>query len=250
MTARVDQIWRHPIKAHGFEALERTDVRKGEALPWDRVWAVTHEASKSTDGSWARCVNFTRGASAPHLMAICATLDVDQQCVTLSHPDLAEIVFRPDQEEDIDRFLNWITPIMPPDRAKPNGMVRAGGQAFTDSATPSLSFGNLATLRVLEQHMGQKLDTRRFRINVWAEGLAPLEELEWLGKEVNLGDVAFQVQEPIERCTSTMANPETGHRDAETLAAMNALWGHQDLGISLVAESDGKIAVGDAVRLA
>ena len=86
MTGRLEQIWRHPIKAHGFEALEASDVKAGETLPWDRVWAVTHEATKATGGAWAHCANFSRGAKAPNLMAIAARLDTTGETLTFSHP--------------------------------------------------------------------------------------------------------------------------------------------------------------------
>lgn len=46
MTARVGAIWRHPIKAHGREALGRVILTEGETIPWDRRWAVAHEQAR------------------------------------------------------------------------------------------------------------------------------------------------------------------------------------------------------------
>jgi uncharacterized protein YcbX len=40
MTARLAQIWRHPIKGHGRETLERVTLSAGSTLPFDRAWAV------------------------------------------------------------------------------------------------------------------------------------------------------------------------------------------------------------------
>ena len=39
-------LWRHPIKGHGREALETVDLTEGRTMPWDRRWAVAHEAAK------------------------------------------------------------------------------------------------------------------------------------------------------------------------------------------------------------
>lgn len=248
MTVSVAQIWRHPIKAHGFEALERSAIKAGQTMPWDRVWAVTHEASQAKDGAWASCTNFSRGAKAPQLMAVRANLDEDTEVLTLSHPNLIDLSFHPDDPEDVDRFLDWISAVMPKNRATSTGIVRTTGQGMTDSASPSVSLGNLATLRALEGLAGQSLDTRRFRLNVWVEGLDPYEELNWLNRTMQIGDVAFEVRDhPIIRCASTMANPDTGQRDADPLVVMEANWGHQEFGITLIAKNSGDIALGDLV---
>lgn len=250
MSAHLAQIWRHPIKAHGFEELTATPIQAGKTLPWDRTWAVTHEASKAEGGAWAACANFSRGAKAPHLMAIGAKLDTETPSLTLSHPEKDDLTFCPDDLADVARFIEWIAPLMPADRAASTGLLRATEQGMTDSSFPSISIGNLATLRVLEQLAGQVLDVRRFRINLWIEGLAPFEEFEWVGKEISVGNVTFSAEEPITRCTSTMANPDTGRRDADPLAVMERHWGHQDLGIALVTQTDGDIALGAEMALA
>ena len=49
MTPKVTQLWRHPVKSHGREALERVTLTAGETLPWDRLWAVAHDSS-TADG--------------------------------------------------------------------------------------------------------------------------------------------------------------------------------------------------------
>ena len=250
MTGRLEQIWRHPIKGHGFEALTETPIRANETIPWDRAWAVSHEASKATDGNWASCANFSRGAKAPHLMAIRAQLDEDSLQLTLSHPEKTALSFCPDKPDDIAKFVDWIAPLMPENRAASTGILRATEQGMTDTPFPSISLGNLATLRVLEQRAGQTLDVRRFRINLWAEGLAPFEEFEWVGKTVEIGEVPFKAEDRITRCASTMANPETGRRDADPVAVMDTHWGHHDFGVALIAQAHGKIAVGAEVALA
>ena len=50
--------------------------------------------------------------------------------------------------------------------------------------------------------------------------LEPWEELEWIGKIVQIGNIQFDIVEPVQRCMATTANPETGVRDADTLGAL------------------------------
>ena len=245
MTPEIAHIWRHPIKSHGREALERVTVTEGTSLPWDRTWAVVHEASKTDGAGWAPCANFSRGAKAPALMAISAQLDETAESVTLTHPDRPDLTFRPDN--DAAAFLDWVAPLMPADRAASAGLVRIEGRGMTDTDFPSISLAGLGSLRALSGKVGRPVDPRRFRINFWVEGLAPWEEFEWIGREIAIGGARFRVEARIERCLATTANPDTGRRDTDTLGALEDGWGHRDLGVYLVATGSGEVAIGDPV---
>lgn len=245
MTGRVAHIWRHPIKSHGREALRRVAVTAGTSLPWDRTWAVLHEAAKADGDGWAPCVNFSRGSKAPALMAINAALDETTGQVTLTHPDLPDLSFHPDA--DAARFLDWVHPLMPTDRASSTSIRRIRGRGMTDTDYPSISLAGLSSLRALSDKAGQSLDPRRFRVNFWIEGLGPWQEFEWIGREITIGGVTFRAEDRIERCLATAANPETGRRDADTLGALESGWGHRDFGVYLTAVTSGEVALDDEV---
>ncbi|TCS61974.1 hypothetical protein EDD52_110149 [Primorskyibacter sedentarius] len=239
---RVAQIWRHPIKAHGCEELTHVSLSEGQTLPWDRTWAVAHEASKADGSDWVPCANFSRGAKAPGLMAIRAKFDETTKTLTLTHPDLAELRFRPDDEGD--KLIAWTRPLMPEDRAASARVIAAPERGMTDTDYPSVSIGNLATLRAVEEKLGQPLDVRRWRMNLWLDGLAPWQEFDWVGKEIRIGGARLRISEPVTRCLATTANPETGIRDADTLGALKS-WGHTDMGVYGEVTASGDIAIGD-----
>ncbi len=244
MTAEVTQLWRHPIKSHGREAVETVTVSPGQTMPGDRVWAVAHEASKADGSEWAPCPNFSRGAKAPQLMAISALSN--GETLTLSHPDRPDLTFAPDSEQQA--FLDWVKPLMPADRAASARIIRVPGRGMTDSDFPSISLCNMASHRAVGQKLGQDLSIHRWRGNVWFDGMPLWEEFEWLGQEVRIGDAVFRVRERITRCLATTANPETGIRDADTLGALKT-WGHQDFGVYAEVVKGGAISVGDKVEL-
>ncbi len=244
MTGTVTHIWRHPIKSHGYEALQTVNVNPGQTMPGDRVWAVAHEASKVDGTEWAPCNNFSRGAKAPKLMAINARMQ--GETITLTHPDRPDLTFAPDRDQH--SFLDWVAPLMPADRAASAGIIRVPGRGMTDSDFPSISLCNMASHRAVEQKLGQDLSIRRWRGNIWFDGLPLWEEFDWLGREVQVGEAVLQVRERITRCLATTANPETGVRDADTLGALSN-WGHQDFGIYVEVLRGGSIAVGDKVHL-
>ncbi len=243
----VSALWRHPIKSHGREALNRVTLTKGKTMPWDRRWAVAHEASTADGSEWVSWVNFSRGAKAAQLMAINARCDEDAGTVTLTHPDRPDLTFDPDHEAQA--FLDWVHPLMPPERAQSARILRVPGRGMTDTAFPSLSILNLASGADLADRMGQDISPLRWRGNIHLDGLAPWAEEGWIGKTIRIGQAELGVREPIVRCLATTANPETGARDADTLAALKANYDHQNFGVYAEVTRSGDIALGDAVQV-
>ncbi|HCY99309.1 MAG: molybdenum cofactor biosysynthesis protein [Rhodobacterales bacterium RIFCSPHIGHO2_02_FULL_62_130] len=243
MTGRLAQICRHPIKGHGREDLASVRLLAGECLPWDRHWAVAHEAAQIQDG-WNPCVNFARGAKAPALMAITSRLDEASGVVTLAHPDRGEISFDPDAAQDLPRFLDWVRPLNPQDRAQPVQIVSAG-RGMTDSDFPSISVLSTASLADLSVRMGQDLSPHRFRGNLWLDGAEPWAEFGWIGRTLRIGGAVLRLEERITRCKATTVDPETGLVAGDTLGALDQAFGHQDFGVYAVVIEGGPIAVGD-----
>lgn len=243
MKARVAAIWRHPIKAHGREAVDSIVLTKGATLPWDRRWAVAHEEADVPVTGWSPCQNFTRAAKAPQLMAISATSDEATNTVTLHHPARPDLTFDPDQ--DAQAFLDWVGPLMPKNRAAPARVVRETSRGITDTDFASISIINTASNQDLSGRMGQDLDLLRWRGNIVLDGLAPWAERDWIGKTLRIGDVRLEVREHIIRCRATTANPTTGARDADTLGALKTHRGTQEFGVYAVVTQGGKIATGD-----
>lgn len=247
MTVAVAHITRHPIKSHGREDLASVILAAGQGLPFDRHWAVAHDAAQLVPG-WNPCVNFARGAKAPGLMAISARLDEATRQVTLTHPDKPDLTFRPDEDTDLLRFIAWVQDLNPADRAQPEKVVSAG-VAMTDTDFPSVSIFGLASNRALSSLMGQDLSPYRWRGNLWIDGLDAWAEFDWVGRDLQIGTAILHVQERIVRCKATSANPDTGQIDADTLGALNGNFGHQQFGVYARVIADGAVAVGDRVTL-
>ena len=243
MTGRLAQICRHPIKGHGREDLASVRLLAGACLPWDRHWAVAHEAATLVAG-WNPCVNFARGAKAPALMAITAQLDEASGVVTLAHPDRGEIRFDPDAAQDLPRFLDWVQPLNPQGRAQPVQIVSAG-RGMTDSDFPSISVLSTTSLADLSARMGQDLSPHRFRGNLWLDGAEPWAEFGWIGRTLQIGGAVLKIEERITRCKATTVDPATGVVQGDTLAALDRAFGHQDFGVYAVVIEGGPIAVGD-----
>ena len=227
-------------------------LEAGKALPWDRVWAVAHERSlfDHEHPRWNPPGQFSRGASAPRLQQIEVFTDPLRRTLSFSHPDLIDITIDPEDDGDGNLFVQWITPITLGAKFLPARFVRAPGQAMTDTDFPSISLINLASHRALEGRLGRKLSPLRWRGNLLIDGLAPWEEFDLIGKTLNLGGARLEIVEPITRCRMTEANPETGRRDADTLAALRESFGHQDCGVYARVLEGGPIREGDTIEVA
>jgi len=172
------------------------------------------------------------------------TAQVQGDAVTLRHPDRPDLTFRPDDPTDLPAFLDWIAPLSPPDRARPVRIVSAG-RGMTDSAFPSISIQTTASLDALSGHMATPLSQDRFRGNLWLDGAQAFDEFDWIGRDITIGAAVLTIKERITRCRATMANPETGAVDADTLGKLAAVYGHQDFGVYAVVKQGGEIAVND-----
>ncbi len=242
----ITTLLRHPLKSHGREALRQTTLTAGQSMPFDRLWAVAHEASKADGSMWVPCANFSRVSKAPNLMAITSSLNEATGDLTLSHPDRPDLTFNPDT--GTDAFIAWVSPLVPQDRALPKRIIRLEGRGFTDSDFPSVTLCNHASHKAVETQLNQPLSIHRWRGNIWFETDAPWVEFDWLGKDVRIGDCVLTVRERTDRCLATTANPDTGMRDADTLAALDT-WGHQDFSVRAEVKQGGTIRVGDQIEV-
>lgn len=247
----VAALWRHPIKSHGREALETVALSQGQTMPWDRHWAVTHEASKwnTDDPQWIMCRNFMITNATPSLAGIWASLDENTGTLTLRHDVLGRHSFRPDKSADHADFLAWLAPLCPADKRQPTALVSAPGRGMTDSEFPSISIMANASHKAVETQLGQQLETERWRGNIWLDGPAAWEEHDWVGKTLRIGTAELHVRERITRCKATMANPRSGQRDVDTLAALRGGWDHQNFGVYATVTKSGTIAMNDTAEV-
>jgi len=125
--------------------------------------------------------------------------------------------------------------------------------AFTDGA-PLLVLG-LASIdalnaRLMEQGAGEVLDRRRFRANVWLDGIAAHEEDGW--GLVQVGDMLLGMGSLCSRCVLTTVDPDTLEQGLEPLRVWAGYRRTADgvvFGVNATHAAPGTIAVGDRVTV-
>lgn len=250
MTAHLAHLVRHPIKSVGHEDITGALLDEGRAMPFDRLWAISHEEARFNGplAEWASKRNFVRGVAAPGLMAVTART-MDDGRIELTHPELWHLVVDPDRAEDQAKLIAWLAPLWPANRPAPRRVERVPGVTLADMAEPYVSILSLASLGALSDATGSPMSRHRFRGNLWVEGWAPWAERDLVGRRLRIGAAELEVAMPITRCRATCANPETGTEDVDTLAALRALNGDTLFGLYATVTRGGEIARGDTVEI-
>jgi uncharacterized protein YcbX len=132
-------------------------------------------------------------------------------------------------------------------------VVTGDARRFTDAAVEgprlmeSLSLINVATLAELARHAGRALDHRRFRANLYIDGLAPWAEFDWVDRDFHIGGIRFRGLLRTPRCAAIEADPESGETGAGLIKLLQTTWGHHHCGIQVEAATAGVLSVGAPV---
>jgi uncharacterized protein YcbX len=76
--------------------------------------------------------------------------------------------------------------------------------------------------RLADQAECDTVDSRRFRMLIEIDGVAPHEEDTWVGRQVRVGAALLQMHGHIGRCLITSRDPETAEVDLPTLELLAA----------------------------
>jgi uncharacterized protein YcbX len=105
---------------------------------------------------------------------------------------------------------------------------------------------NLTTVETFSTASGTHIDRRRFRANLYVEGLAPEEELTWLGRRIKVGGVELEVIARCERCVVITRDPDTTVTSPELLRVLTEKL-ETCMGVYCNVVRPGRVSVGDFV---
>lgn len=244
-------IYRYPVKGMAPESLPFADLEVGQPLAGDRKFALAHRASKydPTDPVWVKRNNFVVVALTPKLATISTHYDDTKGVISVVDSDGANHNFDVMKSEDMVSFSSFIESFGGAVQPAPYTLAHVPGGALADRNTQTLSLHSKASHDAVSDSSGIELSTRRWRGNLWCDGLSAWEEFSWVGKEISLGSVRLAVTERIERCAATSANTSTGERDINMPSHLFTKFGHRDFGVLCKIMSAGRINPGDKIQV-
>jgi uncharacterized protein len=246
---RVITLSRYPVKGLSAESLPSIALTAGEAMPFDRVYAIENGGGRfdPTQPKFLPKVNFLMLMRHERLAALRTSFDVETHILTVLRE--GRKVAKGALNTWLGRQLieQFLAGYMQSELTGPPRIVSAEGHHFGNIPQKALHLVNLATVRDLSRIMGQPLDPLRFRANVYFDGVTPWNELKWVGRVVQIGSAHLQVFETTNRCEAVNVNPETAHRDAAILPTLKRTFGHVDLGVYASVVKGGALKPGDSL---
>ncbi len=248
---RIEYLYRYPVKGLSAEALEWSEVLQGGAIPWDRAFALAQGDAEfdPTQPEWLPKYKFMCQMKIAKIAALRALFDPRTGRLAIAAPGGEQVAADALSSAGREVIGAFLTRFLGDDAI---GMPRfhyVPGHVFGDQRLPVISLISLTSLRDYETRLGAKRHRRRFRANVWFSGAPPWAELDWVGRQVQLGGAVLRVLKCIARCPATEVNPLTAERDCDPVAELRALYGHTNFGIHAEVLEGGRFAVGDAIEL-
>jgi MOSC domain-containing protein len=105
---------------------------------------------------------------------------------------------------------------------------------------------NLASVAAFSLEAGMQVDHRRFRANLYVDGLEPEAEVRWLGRRIRAGEAELEVIARCVRCVVVTHDPDTVET---TPRLLDLLVERHDkcMGMYCRVVRPGQVAVGDFV---
>jgi uncharacterized protein YcbX len=261
-SARVAALYRYPLKGFGPEECASLEVREGGRIEGDRVLALRFANSPAAADAWSskhECVALVNTPGLARLRVrfdrAALRLQIALGEAVLVDEDLGEPGRKRIAAAVQDHVLTLAeNPLAGHPERLPLRLVGDGiTPRMQDDPAGSATLHGRASLEALAATIGAPgLDGLRFRSNIVIEGLPAWEEQGWIGREIEIGGVAFRAVKPKVRCLATHANPLTGERDLAVMPALLKAFAAErpTFAIALAtAGSGGTIKTGDRVRI-
>ncbi len=247
--ARIQAIYRYPVKGLSPQALSRVSLRPGQTLPADRLYAVENGPTGFDPAAPAYFPKqrFLMLMRNERLAALHTDYDEASHVLTIhwegreaARGDLRTVGGR----TAIERFL---ADYCADELRGPPKVLAGEGHSFSDVAKKVVSIINLGSVAAVETAIGAPVNPLRFRANVYVEGWPAWHEFDLLGRELALGGARVKIVKRIVRCAATEVDPDTGMRDLEIPETLQQVFGHGDCGVYAEVIGASDIAVGDRV---
>jgi uncharacterized protein YcbX len=249
MTARIDAIYRYPVKGLTPQKLDRTTLSPGATVPADRLYAIENgpigfDPAEPKYFPKQRFLMLMRNERLATLRT-----DYSETDHTLVIHTQGREVARGDLRTEGGRraIEDFFASFMPDELRGSPKVLHGRNHSFSDVAKKVVSIINLASAAAVETVTGAAVDPLRFRGNVYVAGWPAWHEFELMGQTLAVNGARLKIIKRIVRCAATDVDPATGMRDLTIPKTLMRNFGHADCGVYAEVVAGGDIATGDAI---
>ena len=257
MNGIISLIYFSPIKSLSFTNIESCEIKKNLGILNDRKFAFSRviDAEKALliekNPNDRKLNNFLSLKNSPVLNKYNFTYKDNKLALILGGEEQVSII-----ADNLDQRFKLINKLIDLESSlkKPIFLLKNNEFPFYDTSNSnkvfnSISLINLNSIGDFKKRINQKVEFQRFRGNFYVDGIDAWEERNWIGKNIKINNVLFKVERNIPRCVAINLKPKTDHSDLNLLQSLKKAYNHFDMGIYLRSLNDGKIKVGNAIKL-
>ena len=257
MNCSIVSIYYCPVKSISFQSIKTCNIEKKIGLPNDRIFAF----SRGIDFEKAKLIeknpnerklnNFLTLKNSSPLNKYNFIYNNDK--LTLTFQDKELISISPENQEERSLLSDKLSELEK-SLIKPIFLLKNNDFPFYDTSNSnkvfnSMSLINLSSIKDFEKKISEKVEFQRFRANFYVDGIEAWEERNWVNKIIKINNVFFKVEKNIPRCVAINLKPNTDDNSLNLLQSLRKSYDNFDMGIYLTAMNDGKVDVGDKVKL-
>jgi hypothetical protein len=257
MNGIISSIHFSPIKSLSFTNIESCEIKKNLGILNDRKFAFSRiiDVEKALliekNPNKRKLNNFLSLKNSPVLNKYNFTYNDNKLALKIGSKEIISIT-----ADDLEQRSKLINKLIDLENSlmKPMFLLQNNKFPFYDTSNSnkvfnSISLINLNSIKDFEKKINQKVEFQRFRGNFYVDGIDAWEERNWIRKTIKIDNVLFKVERNIPRCVAINLKPKSDNSSLNLIQSLKKAYNHFDMGIYLRSLNDGKIKVGNAIKL-
>ncbi len=259
MSVFISSINYCPVKSVSFQRINSCEIKKNVGIVGDRIFAFSkgldsnqaqlfEKNLEERRGKWNKILTLKNTPSLNKYNFI-----FNNKKLILTQNDKEIITVNSDERSEYELLSNKILKLEN-SLQKPLFLMKNINIPFFDTSisnktllTHSISLINNKSIKDFENKTNQEIETKRFRGNIYVDGIEAWEERNWIGKIIKINNISFKVEKNIPRCVAINLKPNTDDDSLNLLQSLKKTYNHFDMGIYLTALDSGKINIGDII---
>ena len=261
MSISISSINYCPVKSVSFQTIKSCEIRKNIGIVGDRIFAFSkgldlnqaqlfEKKLEERRGKWNKILTLKNSPSLNKYNFL-----FDDNKLTLTQNNNEIITINSNETGEYELISNKILELEN-SLQKPLFLMKNINIPFFDTSisnktllTHSISLINNKSIKDFEDKTNQEIETKRFRGNIYVDGIEAWEERNWIGKIIKINNISFKVEKNIPRCVAINLKPNTDDNSLNLLQSLKKTFNHFDMGIYLTALDSGEINTGDIISI-